>query len=324
MTALLQISNLKVRGSRARWANGHSGASLYGVSLELERGETLGIVGETGAGKRLLAAAILRRARPDSGEIHFAEKPIGAMRGAALRDYRRNVQILGPDPLAALNPRFSVAQILAEPLRVHRLCPPREVASIVETMLRRVGLDPVLERRQPADLTREQALRIGVARALCLEPQILILDEPEAAVGVSTLAQVFHLIAELQDAMQFALILLSGNPGVARYLCRHLAVMYVGRIVELGPTEEIVASPRHPYTRALLEAMPRISRPIMPPMAGLAGDPPAGTLPPGCAFHTCCPQAKTVCGSGDAPIRRNDGPVAVGCHLYPEAPSPRR
>ncbi len=321
MSALLQVSNLQIPARRARAIDGRA-AAVLGVSLELEPRDGLALVGETGCGRRALAHAVLRWLAPASGEIHFAEQPVGALKGSALRDYRRKIQIVGPDPLAALNPRFTVAEILAEPLVVHRICPRREAASVVERMMSRIGLDPALKRRRPAALTPEQALRIGVARALSLDPQVLILDEPEKALDVSAAAQLFQLVAELQHAMGFALVLLSGNPGMARYLCPRMAVMYLGRIVEMGPTEEIIAAPRHPYTQALLSAMPRISRPAMPPVAPLAGDPPSGQPPPGCAFHPRCARAEAICRGGAAPIRRSDGAVDVWCHLYPESPNP--
>ncbi len=325
MSALLQVSNLQVSSRRVRAANGQARGALHGTSFELDKGETLGIVGESGSGKRTLAHTILRLIQPDSGEVHFVEHSVGGLRGAALRDYRREVQLVGPNPRAALNPRFTVADSLAEPLRTYRLCPSREVTAVVEQMLTRVGLEPAVKRRLPEDLTPEQALRIALARALSLEPQVLILDEPETALDPSTMAQVFHLVAELQDAMQFALIFMTGNPGTARYLCRQMAVMYLGRIVEIGPTEAIIAEPRHPYRQAPLASMPRITRPTMPPVAALPGDPPAGSaLPPGCAFHPRCPRVMDQCRSGAAPIRRMDGEIAVWCHLYPEAPDIRR
>jgi peptide/nickel transport system ATP-binding protein len=323
MSALLQVSNLAIPSRRGEELG--DGAAIHGASFELDKGQGLAIVGESGCGRRTLALALLRHVEPSSGEIHYAEHTLASFKGAGLRELRRKIQIVGPDPLGALSPRYTVAESLAEPLRAHRLCAPREVSGIVETVIQRIGLDASFARRLPSALTAEQALRITIARALTLDPEVLILDEPEAALDMSTTAQAFQLVAELQHAMGFALIFLSGNPSMARYLCGHLAVMYLGRIVEMGPTEDIIAEPRHPYTRALLAAMPRITHPLMPPVVSLTGDPPSGRpLPAGCAFHPRCAQAMEACRSGAAPIRRSDGDVAVWCHLYPESPNLRR
>jgi len=323
LSALLQVSNLQVVGRHARAAAGD--APVHSATFELEPSHGFALIGESGCGRRTLAHAILRRVRPSSGEIHFSEQEIGALRGSALKDYRRKVQLVVADPLAALNPRFTVAEILAEPLKVHRLHAGREIAKIVETMMARIELEPAIRRLRPLDLTAEEALRISVARALSLEPQILILDQPELSLELSTTARFFELLAELQHAMGFALLFLTGNPGMARYLCRQSAVMYLGRIIEIGPTEDIIGAPRHPYTKGLLAAMPRITRPLMPPVAALKGDPPPEAKPPaGCPFHPRCELAMEECRSGAPPIRRADGEVAVWCHLYPESPTTRR
>jgi oligopeptide/dipeptide ABC transporter ATP-binding protein len=222
------------------------------------------------------------------------------------------------DPYGSLNPRLTVEETLSEVFFVHRLCPRGEIRGRVRELMQRVGLSADLSARRPHSLSGGQCQRVGIARALAVGPELIIADEPVSALDVSIQAQILNLFETLQHDMQLSLLFISHDLGVVRHLCRMVAVMYLGRIVEFGPTEAVFESPRHPYTQALLAAMPRLDVEGSLPRRGLAGEPPSpASVPPGCPFHPRCPEAMPVCRNEPAPEERAEDGVQVRCHLYP-------
>jgi oligopeptide/dipeptide ABC transporter ATP-binding protein len=318
---LLEVEDLHVRFHSAGGAGGRARRralvhAVNGVDLTLDRGETLGLVGETGCGKSTLGRAILRLVPPTSGRIRLDGADIATLQGDALQRFRRRAQMIFQEPHAALNPRMTVQQTLAEVFGVHRLCPAGEVRDRVAALLRSVGLAPEFMGRLPAQLSGGQCQRIGIARSLAVAPELIVADEPVSALDVSVQAQILNLLLELQEQRRLALLFISHDLSVVRHLCQRVAVMYLGRIVETGPTEAVFNAPRHPYTQALIEALPTIARRDVP-LRPLAGEPPSPlALQPGCPFHLRCPRAMTVCAVAPPAPRDVDG-VAVRCHLYP-------
>jgi peptide/nickel transport system ATP-binding protein len=222
------------------------------------------------------------------------------------------------DPFAALNPRLTIGETLAEVFRVHRLCAPGEIPQRLAALMQSVGLSPDLAARRPAALSGGQCQRVGIARALAVGPELLIADEAVSALDVSIQAQILNLLTQLCAERHLALIFISHDLGVIRHLCRRVAVMYLGRIVEEGPTEAVFTNPRHPYTAALLASIPRMAPDGSLPPPQLLDEPPSPTrLPQGCAFHPRCPKAFALCRQGPAPALRRQEPVQVACELYP-------
>jgi oligopeptide/dipeptide ABC transporter ATP-binding protein len=331
MTALLEINDLSVAHrprSLGDWFRGRAGRGIRavnGLSLVLERGESLAIVGEQGSGKGRLANAILRLTQMETGDIHFDGQSLRALRGAALGTFRRRVQMVTGDPFASLNPRLTIAETLGEPLRARRICHAREIPARVDALMMQVGLSPDLRRRRPATLSAGECQRVAIARALSVGPELLIANDAVANHDISIQAQILNLLAELQHELNLSIVFIAHDLRAVRHLCRKVAVMYLGRIVEQGPMAEILARPRHPYTQALLASTPKMRADAPPPVAALAGEPPGpDNLPPGCAFHPRCAKVKAICRSGSSPVRRFDGPATVWCHLYPEGPAARR
>jgi peptide/nickel transport system ATP-binding protein len=233
--------------------------------------------------------------------------------------FRRRAQMVFQDPFASLNPRLTVAETLGEVFAVHRLCPRREVASRVRELMARVGLPWEFAGRRAAALSGGQCQRVGIARALAMGAELIVADEPVSALDVSIQAQILNLFTRLQREMGLTLLFISHDLGVVRHLCRRVAVMYLGRIVEMGPTEELFENPTHPYTRALIEAIPRMA-PDSTFAPALAGELPSIVKPPaGCPFHPRCPEAMAQCRSGEPPVRRRVDGREVWCHLYPPA-----
>jgi peptide/nickel transport system ATP-binding protein len=265
---ILSLDNLSVhfpqsRGMAALLAGRerHVVRAVDGVSLSLARGETLGIVGESGSGKSTIARAIVGLAPTHSGGIAFAGEPVGALSGAARLRFQRAVQMVFQDPFTSLNPAFTVAQTLAEPLRHHRLCKPAELPTRVADLMRQVELPVDLLTRRSGQLSGGQRQRVGIARALALEPQLIIADEVTSALDVTIQAQILGLFKKLREVMNLSLVLISHDLAVVRHLCERVAVMRQGRLVEYGPTADIFAAPREAYTRELLAAIPRIAQP---------------------------------------------------------------
>ena len=325
MTALLEVRDLAVHyplpfGVRELLSRRPRRAvkAVNGVSLGLERGETLGLVGESGCGKSTLGRAILRLTRANSGEVCFDGQDVLGLGGRELFAFRKRAQMVFQDPHASLNPRLTVAQTLAEVLRVHRVCPRAAERERVPQLLEMVGLSADLGTRRPAALSGGQCQRVGIARALAMGPELLISDKSVSALDVSIQAQILNLFMRLKREMHLTMMFISHDLSVVRHVCHRVAVMYLGRIVELGPTEQVFREPRHPYTRALLEAVPRMDPDATPPAAPVASEPPSPVgLPAGCAFHPRCPHVMDVCRAPPAPAQRRSGGVEVACHLYP-------
>ena len=338
MTALLEANDL-VKHFPIRSALGRRvGAvrAVDGVSLRVARGEVLAIVGESGCGKSTLGRLLLRLIEADSGTLHFDGEDLRALPPAALRARRRAMQLIFQDPFASLDPRMTVEAAIMEPLKLHGLHQGRERARVAE-LLERVGLRPELARRWPHEFSGGQRQRIAIARALASEPRLIIGDEPVSALDVSVQAQVVNLLKGLIAELGLTFVLISHDLGVVRQVADRVAVMYLGRIVEEGPAEEIFRAPRHPYTRALLAAVPGQGGPKGVATV-LEGDVPSPVNPPpGCRFNTRCPFAEARCRSevptltGDA-VRSSEGearrresagendPHLAACHLQDSLP----
>jgi peptide/nickel transport system ATP-binding protein len=329
MTALLEVADLHVHYRAAARLTDILARrprsfvrAVNGVSLSLGRGDTLGLVGESGCGKSTLGRAILRLTEATAGAVRFDGEDVLKLPPAELLRFRRRAQIVFQDPYASLNPRRTVAATLGEIFSVHRLCDPREVEARVQELMARVGLPTELANRRAGGLSGGQCQRVGIARALAMGAELIVADEPVSALDVSIQAQILNLFTRLQREMGLTLLFISHDLGVVRYLCRRVAVMYLGRIVEEGPTDEVFRSPKHPYTRALIDAIPRMDPAARLPAAQLGGEPPSPrNIPAGCAFHPRCPQAMPSCRQGEAPSRRTVESRDVWCHLYPTAPA---
>jgi oligopeptide transport system ATP-binding protein len=267
--------------------------AVDGVSLYIRRGETLGLVGESGCGKSTLGRALIRLIEPTLGRMVFDGKDITRMPPGELRALRRRMQIVFQDPYSSLNPRMTVREIVGEGIAIHRLAKSRrEADDRVAAVLSRVGLGPELLGRYPHEFSGGQRQRIGIARALAVEPDFIVCDEPVSALDVSVQAQVLNLLESLQDDLGTSLLFISHDLRVVEYLSHRVAVMYLGRIVEAGPSADVAARRLHPYTRALFSAVPSRG-PGDAPRIVLQGEPPSAVEPPpGCAFHPRCPRAE--------------------------------
>ena len=251
------------------------------------------------------------------GFIRFDGEDVTALRGERLKAFHRRAQMIFQDPHSSLNPLYSVGRTLREVLEVHKLCPPAEMRERIAELLIQVGLQPELIDRRPAALSGGQCQRVGIARALAVEPELIVADESVSALDVSIQAQVLNLLMQLQRELHLTMMFISHDLSVVRHLCQRVAVMYLGRIVELGPTEEIFAAPKHPYTVSLIEAIPKMAPDARLSEVLLPGEPPSPIdVPRGCAFHPRCDRVMDVCRNGTAPTLRSLGAVDVRCHLY--------
>jgi oligopeptide transport system ATP-binding protein len=270
------------------------------VSFTIKQGETLGLVGESGCGKSTVGRTIIQLHTPTSGKVFFKDKDLTTLKGDDLRNLRRNMQIIFQDPYASLNPRMSVGSIIGEPLEVHNIGTPKERKDRVRDLLRLVGLNPYFINRYPHEFSGGQRQRIGVARALALQPEFIVCDEPISALDVSIQAQVVNLLEELQQMLGLTYLFIAHDLSMVRHISDRTAVMYLGKIVELASRDELYTNPLHPYTKALLSAVP-IPNPVKERIRQrtiLTGDVPSPANPPsGCRFHTRCPVVMEICRS---------------------------
>ena len=294
--------------------------AVDGVSFSVGAGETLALVGESGSGKSTVGRLVLRLIDATAGRVMFNNRDVFALNASALRAFRRHAQLVFQDPYASLNPRMTVNQMLNEPLALHSLAAPRERRARIDTLLRIVGLEPRFARRYPHEFSGGQRQRRAIARALAVEPKLIVCDEPVSALDVSIRAQVLNLLRDLQRRLDLAYIFISHDLAVVKHIADRVAVMYLGRIVESAPADALFAEPRHPYTRALLSAIP-VPRPrARRERLILQGDVPSALKPPsGCHLHQRCPYAIEICRVERPPLIE-DGPHATACHLWRELP----
>ncbi len=290
--------------------------AVDGVNLTVRRGEVLGLVGESGCGKSTLARTILQLVPTTGGTVVLNGRNLADSSAQELLAARRDLQMVFQDPYASLNPRMTVFATLAEPLLVHRVCPSAEVPARVAELMRIVGLAPRFMQKYPHEFSGGQRQRIAIARALALEPKVIVADEPVSALDVSIQAQILNLLAQLTKQMNLTLIFIAHDLSVVKHISDRIAVMYLGKIVELGLAADVIDRPRHPYTRALVSAIPTPNPDIERTRQRivLAGDPPSPINPPsGCAFHPRCAYAKAECKTGVPPLAADGPDREVAC-----------
>ncbi len=299
--------------------------AVDGVSFDVRRGETLGLVGESGCGKSTTARLLLRLIEPTSGSIRFEGEEIADVKGKRLKDLRRGMQMIFQDPYSSLNPRKTVGSIIADPFDIHGLLPSEgERKRAVQDLMDLVGLNPEHYNRYPHEFSGGQRQRIGVARALALKPRVIIADEPVSALDVSIQAQIMNLLRDLQRDLGLTLVFIAHDLSVVRHMCDRVAVMYLGKIVELATSDQLYSHPRMPYTGALMSAVP-VADPVLAKAKRrqvLAGDVPSPTNPPAaCRFHTRCWKAQEVCRTQEPPLAELAPGHRVACHFPENAPA---
>lgn len=323
---LLDIRDLKMyfpltRGIVLQRVIGYVRA-VDGISFTIEQGQTLGLVGESGSGKTTIGRTIVRLYKPTEGQIIFDNQDLAQMGGEHLREIRRRVQMVFQDPFASLNPRFTIGSLIAEPMHIYNIGSSSEIREKTSELLSVVGLRPEYINRYPHEFSGGQRQRIAVARALSINPEFIVLDEPVSALDVSVRAQVLNLLQRLQNQFNLTYLFVSHDLSVVRHVADRIAVMYLGRIVELADRDELYAGPKHPYTQALLSSIP-IPDPQIEKRRHriiLSGDLPSPiNIPSGCRFHTRCPMAQQICREVDPIFERKEGREHyAACHFSEE------
>jgi len=320
LESLIEVNDLKVHFPITKGILSRTAGYVYavdGVSFELAAGETLGIVGESGCGKTTTGLAILRLVEPTDGQVMFQGKDIAHNTKQERLTLRRQMQIIFQDPYSSLNPRMTLNRTLSDPMKIHGLYDAAERKDRVAYLLEKVGLTPEQGRRYPHEFSGGQRQRIGVARALAINPQVIIGDEPVSALDVSIQAQIINLLIDLQDEFNLSYIIISHDLAVVEYICDRIAVMYLGKIVEMTVYRDIYNSPQHPYTQALLSAVPVPDLNAKSERIILGGDVPSPINPPsGCRFHPRCPKCMDICPQEEPQLKDLGGSHWVACHLH--------
>lgn len=325
---VLDVNNIKVhfpvRGSGVFPSKQYCRA-IDGMSFQLKAGETLGVVGESGCGKSTLGRAVLQLIEPTDGHVVWMGKDITHLSEKKMRPLRKDMQMIFQDPLASLNPRMTIFQIIAEPLMTHKPhLTKEEVKQEVKSIMSKVGLLPEMINRYPHEFSGGQCQRIGVARAMILRPKIIVCDEPTSALDVSIQSQIVNLLMSLQEEFHLSMIFISHNLSVVRHICHRIMVVYLGKLMELAERDEIYENPHHPYTQALIKAVP-IPDPNIEKNkrhVALKGDPPSPLNPPsGCVFHPRCPYATSICSEQAPVIEYPKEDHEVYCHHWKTLPN---
>jgi len=322
---IMQVEDLKVyfkvtpQGAMP-WTKPHILKAVDGVSFNLKAGETLGIVGESGCGKSTLARGVIRLIEAEEGHVVWLGQDLLELNNAEMRARRQEIQMIFQDPLASLDPRMNIGEIIAEPVKTHfPKTPKAEIKKMVEEVMVRVGLLPNLVNRYPHEFSGGQCQRIGIARALILKPKLIICDEPVSALDVSIQAQVVNLLKELQQEMGLALIFIAHDLSIVKHISTRIMVLYLGNMVEISDSADLYKNPRHPYTQALISAVP-IPDPAVEKNKELIlikGDLPSAINPPsGCVFRTRCPKAQDICASEKPEFKDTGNNHTVACHFH--------
>ncbi|MEH7502701.1 dipeptide ABC transporter ATP-binding protein [Neobacillus drentensis] len=291
--------------------------AVDGVSLQVRKGETLGIVGESGCGKSTIARLIIRLLEVTDGRIKLEGRDLATLSKDEMRATRRNIQMVFQDPYASLNPRWTVERTLLEPMRVYHMGSKSERNEKVADLLNKVGLDPSYAKRHPHEFSGGQRQRIGIARALVLNPKLIIADEPVSALDISVQAQVINLMQDLQDQYNLTYMFITHDLSVCEHISDRVAVMYLGKIVELASKDQLFSNPLHPYTLALISAAPEVNPAQKRERIVLKGDVPSPAKPPkGCTFHTRCPSCMEICKVEAPALNEKEPGQFVACHLY--------
>jgi oligopeptide transport system ATP-binding protein len=318
--SLLEINALKKHFSIKKGFFSRIAGQVYavdGISLKVAKGKTLGLIGESGCGKTTAGKTIMKILEPTAGEIRFKGRDITHHNRKQMKPLRRQMQILFQDPFSSLNPRHTVGDIVSGPLEIHNIARGKEKEERVTEILEKVGLSPYAMRRYPHEFSGGQRQRIGIARSLVVDPELIIGDEPVSALDVSIQAQVINLLQDLQEELGLTYIMISHDLGVIRHISNDIAVMYLGKIVEIAPRDDLYNTPLHPYTEALLSAVPIPDPAVSVKKIILTGDVPSPINPPaGCRFHPRCPRRFDRCPQEEPDLKIIDGVRQVACHLY--------